>query len=129
METKESGVPRRDLVKGAAVAGAVLGSMPLVGLKAQGGNKKLKVGLIGAGGRATGAIENHMEAVKTINDKLSLGLEVTLVAACDFEKGKAEGTARKYGCSGDKCFGGADGYQKVIAAGPDIIVTATPPLL
>jgi myo-inositol 2-dehydrogenase/D-chiro-inositol 1-dehydrogenase len=127
METKENGVPRRDLVKGAAVAGAVLGSLPLVGLKAQGGNKKLKVGLIGAGGRASGAINDHMEAVKTINDKLSLGLEVTLVAACDFEKGKAAGTAKKYGCAGEKCYDGADGYKKVIESGCDIIITAVPP--
>jgi len=129
METKDTGdaMPRRGFVKGAAAAGAVLGSAPLVGLKAQGSNKKLKVGLIGAGGRASGAINDHMEAVKVINDKLSWGLEVKLVAACDWEQGKAANTAKAYGCPADKCYGGADGYQKVIAAGPDIIITATPP--
>jgi len=127
METKENGMPRRDFVKAAAAAGAVLGSMPLVGLKAQGTGRKLKVGLIGCGGRASGAIENHMEAVKVLNDKASMGIEETVVAICDFEKGKADGQGRKYNVPGNMCFGGAEGFRKVIDAGPDLIITATPP--
>jgi predicted dehydrogenase len=48
------------------------------------GVKKVKVGLIGCGGRGAGAIGNFMEACKI------LGIEAELVAAGDAFKEKAE---------------------------------------
>jgi predicted dehydrogenase len=126
METQDGGVPRRQVVKAAATAGAVLGTLPLTGLRAQGTARKLKVALVGCGGRGSGAIENHMDAVKVINDKLSLGLEVQAVATGDFSKGNAENVGKRWGVPADKCFGGPTAYQKVIESGPDMILFATP---
>jgi predicted dehydrogenase len=126
METEGGGVPRRQVLKGAATAGVALGTLPLTGLRAQGTGKKLKVALVGCGGRGSGAIENHMDAVKVINDKLSLGLEVTPVATADFSKGNAENVGKRWGVAADKCFGGPTAYQKAIEAGPDMVLFATP---
>jgi predicted dehydrogenase len=122
-----SGVTRREVAK-AAAAGAILGSLPLAGLKAQGtGERKFKVGLIGCGGRGSGALEQHVTAARVLNDTLNLGLEIQVVAACDFEAGKAARTAQKYGVPADQCFSGADGYRKLIEAKPDVVLMATPP--
>ncbi len=127
MKTNGAGMSRRQAVKAGAAAGAILGSAPLAGLKAQtAGRKKLTMALVGCGGRGGGAIENHMEAVQFINDKLSWDLEVKAVATGDFNKGRAEGVGRKYGVPAGQCFGGADAYRKVIEQKPDMVLFATP---
>jgi len=90
-------------------------------------SRKLKVAVIGCGGRGSGAIGNHMEAVKVINEKLSLGLEVQVVATADINAGSAQNLGKKYNVPAGQCFAGFDAYQKAIAAGPDLIITAAAP--
>ncbi len=117
-------VTRRGLL-GASGAAAVSFSVPRHwGLNCQ---KKLKAAVIGCGGRGGGAIENHMEAVKVINEKLNLGLEVQVVATADINPGSAQGLGKKYGVPPSRCFVGFDAYQKAIQAGPDLIITAAAP--
>ncbi len=119
-------ISRRNFVQATGAAAATPFFVPRsFGLSAP---KKLKVALIGCGGRGNGALENHMEAVKVINDQLSLGLEVQVVATADFFKRSAENAGKKYGVPANQCFDGPTAYQKAIAAGPDIILTAAPPV-
>ena len=64
---------RRDFLKASAVAGAAVSAG---GLYAAAGNDVIKVGLIGCGGRGTGAIRNILDAEAKINGK-NPKLEIT----------------------------------------------------
>ena len=113
---------RRDFL----IGGAALGAATLLPTAVHAaGDDTIKVGVIGCGGRGSGAAENCMEADKAIK----------IVAMCDYfpEKAKnsAKSLAKKFGQErvtvGDNLFGGLDGYKQVIAQNPDLIIIATPP--
>ena len=85
--------------------------------------KPLKAGVIGCGGRGTGAAQNFMDAAPN----------VSIVALGDMFPDRLE-TCRnllkeKYNneVSDDMCFLGFDNYQKVIDSGVDLVIIATPP--
>jgi predicted dehydrogenase len=111
---------RRSFLGTSALAGAAL-TLPVLGQSAAGGGKKVKVGLIGCGGRGNGALKNFMEACKI------LGLEVEVTAVGDAFKAKAESAGKAVGLSADRCFGGFDAYLKVIDSGCEYVLNATPP--
>ncbi len=75
---------RRDFVKAAAVSAAAVSTFNILGAQAAAGinTSKIKVGLIGCGGRGTGALDNFKEAAKL------LGIEVEVVAVADAFKDK-----------------------------------------
>ena len=83
----------------------------------------LKAGVIGCGGRGSGAIQNFMEA----------GNDLTIVALGDMFQDRVDNCRKllqdKYNVTvpADKCFTGFDNYQKVIDAGVDVIIDASPP--
>jgi predicted dehydrogenase len=83
----------------------------------------LKAGLIGCGGRGTGAAQNF----------LSAGPNLSVVALGDVFPDKLqecrETLKAKFNqdIPDDKCFVGFDAYQKVIDAGVDLVLVATPP--
>ena len=96
--------------------------LPPLPFKAPDG-KVLKAGLIGCGGRGTGAAMNFIDAGPNLQivalgdvfqDKLSACREVL----------KAK---RKIEVADEKCFIGFDAYQKVIDSGVDIVLLCTPP--
>lgn len=111
---------RRSFLGNTTLLGASLAAGSLFG-QVGGGSKKIKVGLIGCGGRGNGAIQNFMDACKI------LGIEAELVATGDAFKDKAEAAGKKYGVPADKCYDGYDNYQKVIATDCDYVLMATPP--
>ena len=86
--------------------------------------KALKAGVIGCGGRGTGAILNLLDAADGI----------TVVALGDVFKDRVDHVRnvlkndRKQEVPEDKCFVGFDAYQKVIDSGVDMVVIATPPV-
>ncbi len=83
----------------------------------------LKAGLIGCGGRGNGAI----------NQFLSAGPNLQVVALGDTFQDRVdacrESIKKQHGqeVPPEKCFVGFDAYQKVIDAGVDVILLATPP--
>ena len=125
----ERNIPtRRDFLKGttAAAAGiALAGGLNMARSAHAAGGDELKIALIGCGGRGHGAAENHLGSCENVK----------LIAVADaFEdraKGCADGLRNKFGAKvdlpADRVFAGFDAYQKAIAAGPDIVLLATPP--
>ena len=113
-------VSRRDFVKGAA---AVSVSSLLVNSSAvfAAGNEKVKIGVVGCGGRGSGALTNCLDAAKHLN------LTAEVVALGDFFRGRAIDTAKRNGVAEDRCHGGADAYKKVIASDADVVILAAPP--
>ncbi len=87
----------------------------------------LRLGLIGCGGRGTGAA----------NEALNADENVSLVAMGDIFASQLKNSMRNLKASqkvGDRvkvdedhCFVGLDAYQKVINSGVDVVILATPP--
>ena len=112
---------RRSFLGNTTLIGAGLAASSAFAVNLTGSVKKVKVGLIGCGGRGTAALGNFLEACKILN------LEAEVTAIGDAFKDRTNGAAKHFGVADDRCFVGYDAYQKVIASGCDYIVTATPP--
>lgn len=133
MSEKDTSSPinksRRSFVKttGAAVAAGSAIGFPSVTFGAK-NDKKLKVGVVGTGGRGGGAMINSMNA----DDNMELW------AVADLYKEEADkklAMVQKMGSVRDKVsptinsrvFSGIDGYKQVLDSGVDIIMLTTPP--
>ena len=85
--------------------------------------KPLKAGLIGCGGRGTGAAINFVDA--------GPGLEIVALGDVfqdKIDQCRAELKAeRNIEIADDKCFVGFDNFEKVIDSGVDVVLLCTPP--
>ncbi|MFO0851138.1 MAG: Gfo/Idh/MocA family oxidoreductase [Gemmataceae bacterium] len=94
------------------------------------GNDVIKVGVIGCGGRGSGAASDILKADKSLGGKT-----VEIIACADFFPDRAKRLAKNLSDAGfkdkvkvgDRAFGGLDGYKKVLEAGPDLVILATTP--
>lgn len=86
--------------------------------------KPLKAGLIGCGGRGTGAAVNFLEAADN----------VSITALGDVFQDRIDGANKKlkekfnFEVPAESCFAGFDAYQKVIDSGVDVVLICTPPV-
>jgi predicted dehydrogenase len=114
---------RRDFLKTttAAVAGAaVAGALSLARSAHAAGSGTIKIGLVGCGGRGSGAAVNAMNA----------GEDVKLVAMADVFDEYLQGARKRLkeikpdqmAVDDDHCFAGFAGYQKLIASGVDVVL-------
>ena len=120
-------ITRRDFLKTSALAGSALAAPAILPSGALGAENAapLRVGLIGCGGRGTGAASQALNADK----------DVTLTAMGDVFESQLQGSLRnlqkelpeKVKVSPEHCFVGLDAYEKVIASGVDVVLLATPP--
>jgi len=117
--TSDSLSRRRFLQTSAAGMAAALAGKGVI--FAGSARRKFRVALLGCGGRGTGALENCMEAAQVV------GVDLEVVATADWFKNKAEATGQKYSVPATRCFAGADGYKKLLAANPEVVLMATPP--
>lgn len=128
--SSESGSSRRAFLQSGAVASAAvatgLASQPLRGAEAEETQATVRIGLVGSGGRGTGAI----------TDSLSINDNVKVVAVADVNEQKAQSMLRrteaKYGSrvavSSEKIHAGLDAYQRVLEDPEvDLVLFATPP--
>jgi myo-inositol 2-dehydrogenase / D-chiro-inositol 1-dehydrogenase len=93
------------------------------------GNDVIKVGLIGCGGRGTGAAMDCLKADENVK----------LIAMGDVFKNRLDGCLNRLTKNNDKrikekvdvkpdqCFVGLDAYKKVVDSGVDLVLLATPP--
>jgi myo-inositol 2-dehydrogenase/D-chiro-inositol 1-dehydrogenase len=117
---------RRTFLRASSAAAAGLALLPNAHAR---GNDVIKVGLVGCGGRGTGAVDNICEAAgSTYNIKIvALGdVFEDHLRNCREATKNGEHTKDKYDVSDDRCFVGLDAYKKVIEAS-DLVILATPP--
>jgi predicted dehydrogenase len=118
---------RRDFLKtsGAAVGAAALGSLAIGRSAHAAGDDVLKVGLIGCGGRGTGAAVNAMNADKNAK----------IVALADAFEDRVKGSLanlkkqrpEQVAVSDDHVFVGFDAYEKLLASGVDVVLLCETP--
>lgn len=111
---------RRGFLGQATALGTALGSFSVLANR-QGAGREFKAALVGCGGRGNGAARNLIAAAA------QLGVTIKWVAASDWFASKAQNFGKKQGIPLKNCFGGADGYRKVMASDADIVLQATPP--
>ncbi|MEY4941131.1 MAG: putative oxidoreductase YvaA, partial [Verrucomicrobiota bacterium] len=109
---------RRAFVKlsGAAVVSGLAASRVVA---ASAGSDTIRVGLVGCGGRGTGAALNCRES--------SPGVKI--VALADLFERQVTATRAKLGgdINQEQCFWGFDAYKKLLATDIDLVILATPP--
>jgi predicted dehydrogenase len=124
---KIEGMSRRDFARASAAAGFAILSSRKVG--AETNSETLKVGLLGCGGRGTGAAQQMLEGnpnVKLIaladlfEDKIKR-------AQRQISRNKDERVRNKYAVDDDHCFVGWDAYKKILKTDIDILVEGTLP--
>ncbi|WP_020469890.1 Gfo/Idh/MocA family protein [Zavarzinella formosa] len=115
---------RRDFVVSGAVAAGALVSMTAGGVHAQ-GSQAMKVGLIGCGGRGTGAAQNILEADPNVQ----------IVALGDAFEGNVKGALaglkrkdpKRVTATEETAFHGLDAFEKVLKSDAELVILATPP--
>jgi predicted dehydrogenase len=118
--------PRRDFLKATAASAAAVTLAGLRAVHAAGGDM-LKVGLVGCGGRGTGAASQALNADNNVR----------LVALGDAFRDRLESSlatlhrqndiASKIDVPPERRFVGFDACQQVINAGVDVVLLCTPP--
>ncbi len=86
-------------------------------LGAQSGSDRLRVGVVGCGGRGTGAIRNILAAAP--------GIEI--VALGDLFERQVTQAQERLKLPNVQKFWGFDNHEKVLAAGIDLVILAAPP--
>lgn len=111
---------RRSFLSTSASAGVALG-LPAFGQGSSPTGTRVRVGLVGCGGRGNGALRDFKQACQL------LGLDVEVTALGDAFPAKALQSAAAHGVPAERCFGGFDAYHKVIDSGCHYVLFATPP--
>jgi predicted dehydrogenase len=116
---------RRDFLKTTAATAAATSLLAAAPAVHAGGSDELKVGLIGCGGRGTGAAVNAVRA----------GSGIKLWAMGDLFMDQVHNSRNRLkgelgelvDVSDDRCFAGFDNHQKVIDSGVNVVLLAAPP--
>lgn len=119
-------ISRRDFLKSSSAAAL---AAPLLTTRAVGADPGpvLRIGLVGCGGRGTGAAAQALTAdsntklvamADAFADRLQLSLE---------QLRAQKAVASRLAVTPENCFVGFDGYKKVIESGVDVVLLATPP--
>ncbi|HEX5220903.1 MAG TPA: Gfo/Idh/MocA family oxidoreductase [Verrucomicrobiae bacterium] len=118
---------RRDFLKISAAAGAAIAAPAILPgrLFGAGNSDTLRVGLVGCGGRGSGAAAQALKAdpnvvLTAIGDAFAEPIQNSL-------KNLREQSPDKVKVTPEKCFAGLDAYQKVIDSGVDVVLLCSPP--
>jgi predicted dehydrogenase len=121
-----AGLTRREALKTASLASIAAAFSATGGAFAAYASERIRVGLVGCGGRGTGA------AV----DCATASPDVVVAALGDLFPDQIQGSladlrkklpADRVTATPDTCFSGFDAYQKVLAGPVDLVILATPP--
>lgn len=121
------GLTRREFLRGAVGVAAIaaVGSLPVALFAHAQGSDRIKVGLVGCGGRGTGAAMDCLRAdegvvIHALGDIFQDRLEASRNGLREEFKDRAD-------VPPERCFIGFDAYKRVIDSGVDLVLLCTPP--
>jgi predicted dehydrogenase len=130
MTNSVSNTSRRGFLKtstGLAVGATLASTMAVPRSVHAGVSEKIKIGLIGCGGRGTGAAENALKASPE-NVLVAVGDTFADFAQSSLGKlGRVDAVKDRVQVAPDHVFVGFDAYKQVIDSGVDVVILATPP--
>ena len=110
-------------------AGGATGSLAILAAARQpvhaGSNNTIRVGLIGCGGRGTGAAVNAMNADPSVRIVALADLFNESMLNCRRSLGQRY--PEQFNVTDDDCFAGFNGYVDLLASGVDVVLLASPP--
>ena len=126
---QDTAATRRNFIKGSSLllaGGAMAGTLPVSRAAHPYGSDAIKIGLVGCGGRGSGAAAQAMNTT---------GGDVRLVAMGDVFENRLQQTYRslqgkykdKVDVKDDTRFIGIDAYKRVLDTDCDLVILATPP--
>ncbi len=132
-------VSRRDFMKRSATAAAAFVAASSLGSRAYAaGSDEIKVGLVGCGGRGTGAATQALMATKTpvklwamadlFRDCLDRSYDMLANGApARYDRVAFDGLKPQMDVPEERKFVGFDACQKLLASGVDMVILTTPP--
>lgn len=118
MPNRKRGLTRRDLLKSTAAVGALAfagGPIPFAEAR---GSGAIRVGLVGCGGRGSGAARDCMASSK--------GVEIAALA--DAFGDQLQGLKNEFKVPDNRCFVGLNAYKELMAIDDiNLVIIATPP--
>jgi predicted dehydrogenase len=127
MKTPPNPSDRRDFLKTTGTLGAALVTgFPAI-ISAQTVTKAIKVGLVGCGGRGTGAASQALHADDYAELTAVADIDQTHVDKCLTTLKRIGKISERVKVETANQFLGLDAYQKVLDSGIDVVLLATPP--
>lgn len=119
---------RRDFLRksSGALGTALVTGFPAI-ISAQTITNAIKVGLVGCGGRGTGAASQALHADDYTELTAVADIDQANITNCLETLRRVKKVADRVKAEPDKQFLGLDAYEKVIASGVDTVLLATPP--
>ncbi len=118
---------RRDFLTTTAATAGTAALLSAVTPVHAAGSDKIKIGLIGCGGRGRGAASNTCEGNEGISIYALGDLFKDNLDSCRNTLKDDSHSREKLDLTDDRCFTGFDAYKKVIDSGVDMVILATPP--
>ena len=127
------GYSRRQFLK----TGAAASLLPLLGSLQPvfaAGSDRLRIGLVGCGGRGIGAVRNCLAADPSVQlvalgdafaDRVDAALKVFTEGTGDEKRPPLP--KEQFAVTRERCFSGFDAYKQVINSGIDLVLLVTPP--
>lgn len=115
---------RRDFLK--AAGAALVTGFPAI-ISAQSVTNAIKIGLVGCGGRGTGAASQALKADDYGELSAVADIDQSQIDKCLQTLKKVQRIGDRVQVEQTKQFLGLDAYQKVIGSGVDVVLLATPP--
>lgn len=124
---------RKDFLKTAALAGAASMAMPKFSFGAAMGSDKIKIALVGCGGRGTDALQNMLAAdgnieIVAVGDLYQVRVDSCREKVCAFAKCKGLKSEDIWKVTGETTFLGLDAIDKVLQTNADVVALVTPPV-
>lgn len=129
------GYSRRQFLK----TGAAVSLLPLLGSVSPvfaAGSDRLRIGLVGCGGRGLGAVRNCLAADPSVQlvalgdafaDRIDAALTEFTKGGGDEKNPRPPLPADQFAVTRERCFTGFDAYKQVVNSGIDLVLLVTPP--
>ena len=113
----------------AATLGGILGAPAILGTKSSAASPgdTIKIGVIGCGGRGSGAARDALNADKNVVIAAVGDLDETVAHRTVENLQKSEELGARAKVGGKNVFSGLDAYKGVLDSGVDAVILATPP--
>ena len=140
MRPRPNQISRRHFMKKTSATASTASLAALASAVGQGGagSDEIKIGLIGCGGRGSGACSQALQATKTpvklwamgdlFGDQVEASYKLLSTGAKKrYDRAAFPSLAKQMDVPKDRQFSGFDCFQKVIGSGVDMVILATPP--
>jgi predicted dehydrogenase len=125
--TAPAATGRREFLKrGGALGGVLLTQFPAI-ISAQTAARAIKIGLVGCGGRGSGAASQALHADDYAELTAVADIDQTQIDRCLSTLGKSKAVGQRVKVEKSNQFLGLDAFQRVIDSGVDVVLLATPP--